>query len=333
MQGVVVLDELDRRLVAALAIWARAPWGQIGKAVGASETTVARRYQRIVDAGVLRIAAAPDPVACGMGTPVFVHADCEQGQARVIADRLAQRADARYVALLAGPSHVVAELIAADRAHLTRMLVDELGDMPGVRGTSYGTVLRTFVTRFDWSRELLGDGVTALEVPDTATPIGPVPLDEVDLAIITELGIDGRRSSADLASRLGVSESMATRRVRALVARGCLHFAPVIDPAQLGFDVEALIRLRVDLPRIEDAATVLREHVAVRYLSVTTGASDLVCEVVLPNSDALYRFITKTLAALPGLREAETSIELVTVKRSFGLYADARIATPMKGIQ
>lgn len=326
-----MLDELDRKLVSALAVWARAPWGQIGKAVGASETTVARRYQRLVDAGVLRIAAAPDPVAFGMGTSVFVHADCEQGQARAIADRLARRPDARYVALLAGPSHVVAELIAADRAHLTRMLVDELGDMPGVSRTSYGTVLRTFVTRFDWSRELLGDGVTALEVPAVDKATGPVPLDEVDLAIITELGADGRRSFADLASRLGVSESMATRRVRALVTRGCLHFAPVIDPAQLGFDVEALIRLRVDLPRIEEAATLLRENVAVRYLSVTTGASDLVCEIVLPDSDALYRFTTETLAALPGLREAETSIELLTLKRSFGLYAETPIAFLPKG--
>ena len=59
------LDELDRRIVAALQVDPRATWGQIGAAVAASETTVLRRVQCLRENGVLVILGAPDPLRCG----------------------------------------------------------------------------------------------------------------------------------------------------------------------------------------------------------------------------------------------------------------------------
>ncbi|MGH3342710.1 MAG: Lrp/AsnC family transcriptional regulator [Carbonactinosporaceae bacterium] len=312
-----MLDDVDRRIVAALAVNGRATWGQVAHCVGVSETTAARRAQRLCDAGLMHVVGVPDPLACGFGQPVLVHLRCAPGAVRRVGSRLAERADARFVAILAGPADVVVELIATDRQHLTRILVDELQAIDGVRETSTEIVLRTFKTSFDWSRELLGDRTGELAPVPVKTTKGPVPLDDVDLALIAELAVDGRSSYAELAATLGVSESMAARRVTALVSRGCVGFAPVIDPSLVGYATEAFIRLRVDLPRLEEAAATLCQHPPARYVSATTGASDLVCEVVLPDSDALYLFVTETLAALPGLRRVETAMELQTLKRAF----------------
>jgi DNA-binding Lrp family transcriptional regulator len=312
-----VLDHVDQRIVAALAVNGRATWGQVGRCVGVSETTASRRAQRLFDTGLLRIVGVPDPLACGFGQPVLVHLRCAPGAVRRVASQLSERADARFVAILAGPSDLVVELIATDRQHLTRILVDEVQPIEGVTETSTETVQRTFKMSFDWNRGVLGDRVDQLSPVPVESPRGPVRVDDLDMALIAELTVDGRTSYAHLASTLSISESMAARRVTGLVSRGCLGFAPVIDPALVGYSTEAFIRLQVDLPALEEAATTLCRQPQARYISATTGAADLVCEAVLPDSDALYAFVTETLATLPGLRRVETAMELQTLKRAF----------------
>lgn len=324
------IGDLDRSIVAGLAVSGRATWSQLGRAVGVGETTVARRAQRLFDEGLVTIVGLPDPLACGYGQPVLVHLRCAPGAVRTVAAELARRADARLVVVIAGPSDIIVELISTNRDHLASVLIDEIQTMPGVVETSTETVLKTFKLTFDWARDLLGDGVTALEPTANEPGKAATRLDDTDLALVAELTADGRRSYAELAAVLGISESRAARRVSRLVDAGCLSFAAVVDPALLGYTVEAFFRLQVDISRLEAIAATLCERTGVRYVSATTGASDLVCEVVLPDTDALYRFVTDTLSSVPGLKSVETSLELQTLKRAFRarpvLSADLRAA-------
>ncbi|MBD4448195.1 AsnC family transcriptional regulator, partial [Xanthomonas citri pv. citri] len=50
-------EELDRRLVNVLQIDPRASWAKVGKVLGVSPTTVAHRWQRLVDDGIAWITA------------------------------------------------------------------------------------------------------------------------------------------------------------------------------------------------------------------------------------------------------------------------------------
>ena len=100
----------------------------------------------------------------------------------------------------------------------------------------------------------------------------PIAPGNVDLQLLQLLVEDGRRSFAQLAGALGISESMARRRVDALVAAGCLKFATFVDPHHLGYDVEVLIWLQVDLARLEETALALSARPR-RYLSATSGYS------------------------------------------------------------
>lgn len=318
-----MLAEADRRIVAALAVNGRASWARIARVLDVSETTVARRAERLLAAGIVRVMGVPDPLACGFGQPVLAHLRCAPGAVRRVADALAARPDARFVTVLTGYWDVIVEIIASNRDHLTRILVDEIQALDGVEETSTETVLRTFKTTYDWSRDLLGERAGEIAPAVVETSGGSVVLDDVDLGVIAELGEDGRTSYAGLAARLGVSESVAARRVGRLISHGCLRFATLVDPEALGFSVEAFIRLSVDLPRLEEAAAALCEQTPARYVSVTTGASDLVCEAVLHDPQELYGFITGPLAALPGLRHVETSMELQTLKRAFRPRAGA----------
>ena len=311
------LDDLDRRIAAVLQIDGRSTWRQVARLAGTSESTVARRAQSMFDAGVMRVNGLADPIRCGFGHPVLLQLSCEVGAAAEVARLLAERVDVRFVALVTGTFDIVAEVIVPSRAALARVLLEELPEIKGITRTTTESVLRNFKTSYDWSRDLLGDaGLTDITVAPKVEPPAP-SLDQVDLLLLHGLVEDGRRTYAELGAAAGVSESMARRRVEALVASGCLRFATFVEPHLLGYDVEVMIWMRVELARLEEIADALVKRREVRYLSATSGFSDLTCEAILGSQDDLYEFSRGVLGVLPGIREVDVGFELATVKRGY----------------
>jgi DNA-binding Lrp family transcriptional regulator len=189
----------------------------------------------------------------------------------------------------------------------------------GVTATSTSAVLRTYKTRDEWSRELLPALPPAVPAPsprpdgDSRAP----RLDHLDMALISALAQDGRRSFVDLGNELDLSETAVARRLGALVEAGNLSFATLVDPAALGFELEAMLHLRVDLSTAESVASFLAGRPEVRYVSATAGYSDITCEAVFRDNDALHDFLVKTLGNLKGVRDLEVDLEIQTLKRAF----------------
>lgn len=314
------LDDIDRRIVAALQADPRASWSQLGSVVHISETTVLRRVQRLRETGTLVIVAVPDPLHCGFGQPVLLHFRTVPGEAATLAHLLAERADVRFVALLTGRSDVMCELIAPDRQYLSRVLMTELATSDAVLATTTAIVLKTFKTSDQWSRSLL-DG----ETPESfhADDKGSAPsdkkakLDDMDMRLLAALGSDGRRSYADLSSELDLSETAISRRVSALTSSHRLYFVAMVVPEALGFHLEVLVHLRVELAALESVASALAAKPQVRYMSATTGNSDLALEAVFRDTDELYQFLTHTLGGLEGIKNVEVDVILEAIKRAF----------------
>lgn len=314
------MDDLDRRIAAALQVNGRASWLQVARAVGSSESTVARRAQRMIDGGEINVVAVTDPIKCGFGYPVLMQLKCEVGAAPRVAYELAERSDVRFLALVTGTFDVVMEIVVPSRRYLAGVLIEEIPKVEGIKETATETVLRNFKMSYDWSRDLLGNASNMLETPTSVQDNSAVKryiLDTVELRLYELLHEDGRRSFSELASIVGVSESMVRRRVDALRRRGCLRFATILEPYLLGYDVECFCWIRVDLSHLEQAAETLVAQREVRYLSATIGHSDLICETILPSQDDFYEFSTKTLGRLPGIRNVEVGLELQTVKRAY----------------
>jgi len=320
------VDELDQRIAAALQVNGRASWLQVARVVGSSESTVARRAQRMIDAGKIRVIAVADPIKCDFGYPVLVQLKCKVGAALHVAHALANRPDVRFLALVTGSFDVVMELIVPSRRYLAGVLLEELPRIEGIKETTTETVLRNFKMSYDWSRDLLGDASAELDRLPAAldnTSAKSYTLDAIDLRLYELLLEDGRRSFSELASVVGISESMAKRRVNALRERGCLRFATLVEPYLLGYDVECVCWVRVELSQLERTATILADQREVRYLSATIGYSDLICEVILRTQDDLYDFSTRTLGQLPGVQGVDVGLELQTIKRAY-----LRMTTP-----
>ncbi len=320
-----VLDDLDRRIVAALQTHARASWQQIARAVGSSDSTVARRAHRLFASDLVRVVASTDPLRCAEGSPVLIQVTCRVGRAPEVAAQLARRPDVRFAALTTGSFDIVLELIVPSQRALARVLFDEIEQVDGILSTVTETVIAQHKVAHVWSHGTLPpEAVQALEADrGVIDEIEPKPLDERDRALVGILAQDARCSFADIAQQLGVSESMAKRRVEALTREGRIRYTTNVRPQLLGYGVEVFYWISVDLRHLDEAARQLAARPEVRYVSATAGYSDLACEVVLLDQDDLHRFNTRVLGELPGVRRVDTGLELITVKRAYTMVEDA----------
>ena len=102
-----------------------------------------------------------------------------------------------------------------------------------------------------------------------------------------------------------------------MVARGCLRFRTLVEPTLLGFSVELMLWLDVEPAHLETAGRKLATHPGTRYLSATAGRFNLCAQVSLRHYADLYRFTTDVVGALPGVRRADTTLQLETLKRAW----------------
>jgi DNA-binding Lrp family transcriptional regulator len=312
------MEPIDARIVAAVQADPRASYAQLATTVGVSESTVMRRLQRLRSSGEFIVTGTIDAQRCGLGQPVLVQLRTEPGSTVRVAQTVAARTDVRFLAIVTGRTNIVCQLMVRDRHHLATTLLHELSRIDGITSISTAAVLRTYKTRDEWSQVLLpGPPPTAEPQSKPGAGLKAPKMDHLDMALINALGEDGRRSYVDLANELGLSESAVARRLSLLLAGKRLSLVALVNPLALGFEVEVFLGLRVDLGAAETVATMLSRRSEIRYVSVTAGYSDIACEAVLRDNDALHEFMTTTLGNIRGIRDVAIDLELQTLKRSF----------------
>ncbi|WP_090930289.1 Lrp/AsnC family transcriptional regulator [Nonomuraea jiangxiensis] len=309
------MDVLDRRLVAALQVSPRASWGELGRAVGEHERTVARRLQRLFAEGMVRVTAIYDDLRTGHGRPAHVHVQVRPGTAGEVALALAGRRDTRSVYALTGAADLACELVSPSREDLHRVLTADLTAIDGVLQTQTQVVLHTFRTVAEWHAPYLGETELA-ELRPTPLP-GGLP-DEEGLSPLEEeiaelLVADGRIAFTAVAERLDISVPTARRRVTSLIERRLLLPRAEVEPALLGLEVEAVLCLKVRPYGLDLVGQRLAAHPSVRYCAATSGTYSLNVQVVTANEADLYRFMTQVVGGYDEI----TDVDLTLITRAY----------------
>lgn len=137
---------------------------------------------------------------------------------------------------------------------------------------------------------------------------------ETDRAIIRQLQQNARMSYAELSRATGVPESTVRRRMDRLQQRGIIEFAMVADPSRLGYDLRAMIGLRVELRLLDSISAKLREMSEVTFAGFVTGNFDVLVQVVVQSQEELVDFLTKRLSTIDGVRSTETFVMPFIIK-------------------
>jgi Lrp/AsnC family transcriptional regulator for asnA, asnC and gidA len=137
---------------------------------------------------------------------------------------------------------------------------------------------------------------------------------DTDRAIIRLLQQDARMSYAEISRATGIPESTVRRRMDRLQQRGVIEFAMLADPSRLGYEVRAMIGVRVDLERLEEIAGTLRAMEEVTFAAFLTGNFDITVQLVVRSQEALVEFLTRRLAVIDGVRSFETFLMPYIIK-------------------
>jgi len=140
-------------------------------------------------------------------------------------------------------------------------------------------------------------------------------LDELDVAILRRLNTDARKSFRDIARELRVSISTISNRVKRLEQEGIIvGYIPVLDEKKLGYDVLAVIGIRISKGKLlEVQRKIGREDKVVDVYDVT-GEYDSVIIARFKNTKELDAFI-KRLVAMENVERTYTQVVLNVVKQ------------------
>src|SRR5699024_6358792 len=106
-------------------------------------------------------------------------------------------------------------------------------------------------------------------------PAPRIDLTDSEEKVLGMLMHDGRTALSTLASAIGKSENTAARTIEQLRRSGVLDFRILVEPVRYGFATEFFLWLEVEPCFLLDTATTLAEHPATKYLTATTGRSNL----------------------------------------------------------
>jgi Lrp/AsnC family transcriptional regulator for asnA, asnC and gidA len=129
------LDDIDRRIVAALLADGRASAAEVSRGLGGvSERAVRYRIQRLLDQEVVRIGAVVDPVAVGYELIADVFIEVAPGSLRSVAERLVDHPRVSYVAAAIGRGDLSIQVCARTAAELAALVGERVAAIPGVKG-------------------------------------------------------------------------------------------------------------------------------------------------------------------------------------------------------
>jgi DNA-binding Lrp family transcriptional regulator len=147
------LDDVDRRILAALRRDGRLSTRALGVEVGMSPGAVAERVRRLEAAGAIRgYGADIDPAAVGSGMRVLVGLQIEQGGPPIqqTVDALLAVDAVDEVSIVSGQWALIVFLQVRDQHHLREVVAEELWGIPGFRHSETMLVLDAYEGGAAW---------------------------------------------------------------------------------------------------------------------------------------------------------------------------------------
>ncbi|MFC7047088.1 HTH-type transcriptional regulator Lrp [Halobacteriaceae archaeon GCM10025711] len=134
--------------------------------------------------------------------------------------------------------------------------------------------------------------------------------ENLDAELINALLGDGRASLRSLAEQLDVSVTTVSNHLKDLEEAGIIRgYTPVIDYDKIGYDVTAVIQLKVEGQALPDITERLKEHKQMTSVYEVTGDYDIIAIGKFHDTDGMNEQI-KALLTDPDIKESNTSVVL-----------------------
>lgn len=306
------VDEVDVALLDALHVNPQVSFEELGKVLGISPVTAARRWRRLVSTGRAWVSSAIGPQLPAKAA--LFEAECEPGAAHSVAAQFAARPHVFSVNITTGQDNLYALLVAADQALMSELIVEALPAVPGVRRVQSALITHLFSgTR--WRLGGLSTGQVRTVTPEPPKTGSAHEFDDFDRELFLALQRDGRLSFRDLAVTLGRSEPVVRRRLSLLTRSGLLAFRTDFARVEAGWPSAIALKLRVAWPQAAAVGRALVHYPETRFCVATAGGpANLFVTMQLHRASALDSVISRLIDEYPGVGVLDTRVVLRSVK-------------------
>jgi len=141
-----------------------------------------------------------------------------------------------------------------------------------------------------------------------------LPIDEVDVRILSRLRENARLSNVEIARELAISEATIRRRIKALEDKGIIQgYSCYLNYQLVENPVKAYVNLALEPGQRESVVAKVTAHPRAVAVYRVTGEHDVLCVMFFVDMSELHEFLDKYLQ-MPGIRHVETQIVLSPYK-------------------
>lgn len=148
----------------------------------------------------------------------------------------------------------------------------------------------------------------------------PDDLDDIDLRILAVLQEDCSLSAAELAERIGLSQSPCWRRIQRLKDEGYIRReVAILDRSKMGLNAQIFARVKLSAhgrSNLAEFSKAVRSFDEVLECYVMMGEVDFLLRIVTDDVEAYERFFFDKLSLLPGVQEINSTMALSEIKSS-----------------
>jgi len=135
-----------------------------------------------------------------------------------------------------------------------------------------------------------------------------LPIDEVDVRILSKLREDARVTNIAVAKELGISEATVRRRIKTLENKGIIQgYSTYLNYQLIENPVKAYIHLTVDNENRDKVVSRVVAHTRAIAVYRVTGPHDVLCVMLFVDMSELQDFLDNYLK-LEGIRDVNTQI-------------------------
>ena len=141
-----------------------------------------------------------------------------------------------------------------------------------------------------------------------------LPIDEVDVRILSRLRENARLSNVEIARELGISEATIRRRIKSLEDKGIIQgYSCYLNYQLIENPVKAYVHLSLEPGDRDDVVAKVTNHPRAVAVYRVTGEHDVLCVMFFIDMSELHEFLDRYLQ-IPGIRHVETQIVLSPYK-------------------
>ena len=137
-----MIDSVDRSLIQLLQENARQSSEALAKRLGVSAASVRRRIGALIQKGIIRIVARPDPTKIGYAVRAIIALDLEHEELHAVLEALNSKPEILFLATTTGRFDAMAEIWTTSTDNLYK-LIHDIAQIKGIRNIETFICLHT----------------------------------------------------------------------------------------------------------------------------------------------------------------------------------------------